>query len=178
MKLLSLILCLISLALMITASLIKGEKIGKTLVLVCAANVLMMAGYMIESGMGGAGASVIGVLISVINYFFESKGKPIPMWLNIIYTLAFVAVAAITGGITIPAVLVMIAGTACVLALAQKNGKGYRVWISVNSIVWIVYDIIMHTWGPLVKHSSLLVFTLAGMLIHDRKNKGEKNLCK
>lgn len=163
---------------MIIASLIKGEKIGKTLVLVCVANALVIASYTIEGGMSGAGASVIGALISVINYFFESKEKPVPMWLNIIYILAFVAVAAITGGITIPAVLVMIAGTACVLALAQKNGKGYRVWISLNSIVWIVYDIIMHTWGPLVQHSSLLLFTLAGMIIHDRKDKKEQNLCK
>ena len=83
MKILSLVLCLMSLALMIIASLIKGEKIGKTLVLVCVANALVIASYTIEGGMSGAGASVIGALISVINYFFESKEKPIPMWLNI-----------------------------------------------------------------------------------------------
>lgn len=160
---------------MIIASLIKGEKIGKTLVLVCVANALVIASYMIEGGMSGAAASVIGVLISVVNYFFESKDKPIPAWLNAIYILAFVVASAATGGITVPSLLVMIAGTACVFALAQKNGKGYRVWIMVNSLVWIVYDIIMHTWGPLVQHSSLLTFTLVGMIIHDRNSKKEQN---
>ena len=37
------------------------------------------------------------VFFSIINYFFESKGKPLPKWLIGIYMAAFVGVNLVVG---------------------------------------------------------------------------------
>ena len=41
----------------------------------------------------------------------------------------------------------------------------------VNMVLWCTYDVLSKSFGALSSHIPLLLFTVAGMIIHDRKNK-------
>ena len=133
------------------------------LLLVFLCNALIAASYFLTGAFNGAVSCSVGAAMSIINYFFEKKNKPIPMWLIAVYAVAFVAVHlfALLGALTL------------VVGLCQKSGRKYRFWSLVNTVLWITYDIITLSFGPLSTHAILLVTILAGMVMHDRKKKTE-----
>ena len=110
--------------------------------------------------------------MSIINYFFEKKNKPIPMWLIAVYAVAFVAVNLVVFT-QLADVLALLGALTLVVGLCQKSGRKYRFWSLMNTVLWITYDIITLSFGPLSTHAILLVTILAGMVMHDRKKKTE-----
>lgn len=175
MNILSYILSGVGLICMILASLIKGEKIKKILFLVFCGNFLTATSYLLGSGINGAASCYLGSVQTIINYFFDSKNKPIPYWLNIIYAVSMIAVNVIVaGGISPIGVLAIIASLTFLLCIGQKNGKMYRFWTIVNMLLWCTYDVLAGSYGPLCLHIVLLTITVIGMVIHDLKNKKEK----
>ncbi len=171
----SYILSILGLASVITASLIKGKNMKKILFFVFFGNVLVATSYLLgDSGINGAASCYIGGIQSIINYFFESKNKPLPKWLVGIYMAAFVgvnlAVSDLTTGWTVfLCAVAIIASLSFVMCIGQKSGAKYRFWTIVNSLLWILYDVLSKSYGALTTHILLLAFTVAGMIIHDRK---------
>ena len=168
------ILSVLSLASMVSASLIKGQNMKKILVLVFCGNTLAALSYLASGGgLNGAASCFIGSAQTVINYFFESKGKPLPKWLVIIYMLAFVSVnlaVGMSGDFDPLCILAIVASLTFVMCIGQKSGAKYRFWTIVNMLLWCTYDVLTKTWSNLVTHVCLLAFTVVGMIIHDRKS--------
>ena len=75
------------------------------------------------------------------------------------------------GGVSFLGILVIVASLTFIMCIGQKNGAKYRFWTIVNMSLWCVYDILSRSFGALVTHIPLLLFTVAGMIIHDRNNK-------
>lgn len=175
MEILSFILSIIGLACMITASLIKGKSMKKILFFVCCGNVLVATSYLVGgSGINGAASCYLGGAQAIINYFFESKNKPLPKWLVAIYALSFIAVNIAVGGFSASGILAIAACLVFIMCIGQKNGAKYRFWTILNNFLWIIYDLITKSYGALTSHVPLLIFTVTGMIIHDRK-KDDKN---
>lgn len=173
MKELSFCLSLLGLLSLIAASLIKGEKMKRILMLVFTGNVLVALSYLcVKDGANGAVSSFLGAAQAILNYFFESKNKPIPVWLIVIYALSFVLVnlAVLSSPVGILAILATLCFVGCV---SSKSGTKYRIWSAMNSSLWILYDILSKSYAPLVTHTILVLFTIAGMLINDYKKKKE-----
>lgn len=176
MEILSLVLQVLSLISMVTASLLKGKNMKKILVLVLLGNLLGALGYLAGGkGFNGAASCFLGTLITFINYFFEAKNKPIPKWLAAIYAVSFIgvnlAVAHFGDGISYLTAIAIVAALAFIMCIGQKNGAKYRFWTIVNMTLWCIYDGLSGTYSALANHIPLLLFTIAGMVIHDRKKK-------
>ena len=180
MKILVYALSLLGLISMITASLIKGNKMKMILFFVFFGNVLVATSYLLDGqGINGAAACYLGGVMSIVNYFFDAKEKPIPTWLIGIYVFAIVFVniwvagGITTAGINIPwiSLLVIVASLTFIMCIGQTNGAKYRFWTIVNMLLWCTYDIIAPAYPSLVTHVSLLNLTIAGMIIYDRKKK-------
>jgi len=165
------ILSFLGLAAFVTAAVIKGEEIKKNLFFVFSGSMFVGVSYLFTSaGINGLVSSFIGGLQAIINYFFNSNNKKIPKWLILAYVLMFLTLnlAVINSPIGLLAVF---ASLCFVGSISAKNGKGYRLWQIANSSLWISYDILSHSYGPLVTHSVLFGFTVVGMLINDYKIK-------
>lgn len=152
--------------------LLKGKNMKLILLLVCLTNVLIAISYFLTGAFNGAASCCVGAAQTIINYFFERKNKPIPPWLIAIYAAAFLIVnllvfTRIFDIIAIAAALVFIMG------ICQKNGKMYRIWTSVNATLWLMYDLLTRSFGPLSTHAIQLSIILFGIFIHDRKKKTE-----
>ena len=173
MKTLAFILSILGLVSMISASLVKGEKMKLILFFVFCGNALVATSYLLDgAGINGAASCYLGAVMSIINYFFDSKNVPVPKWLIGIYAIAIAGLNIwVAGGITPLGILVIVASLTFILCIGQTNGAKYRFWTIVNMVLWCSYDIIAPVYPSLVTHVSLLIFTVAGMIIHDRKNK-------
>ena len=73
---------------MIIASLIKGRNMKTILFFVFFGNVLAATSYLLgDGGINGAASCYIGGVQTLINYLFDSKNKPLPKWLVVVYAL-------------------------------------------------------------------------------------------
>ncbi len=167
----SYLLSTLGLAVLIVASFIKGETIKKTLYLVLAGNLLVATSYLFtDNGVNGAISSYIGSAQALINIFFAKRNKKIPVWLLVVYALSFIVAnfAVLSDAIGIVALMATLCFVGCV---SSKTGTGYRIWQTANNLLWILYDILSASYGPLVTHSVLCLFTLAGILWNDLRKK-------
>lgn len=144
----------------------------KILFFVFCGNVLVATSYLLDgSGFNGAASCYLGGIQAIINYFFDAKGKPLPKWLVAVYAIAFIAVNLAVGGLSTLGILAIVASLTFIMCIGQKNGAKYRFWTIVNMVLWCLYDVLSKSFGALTSHIPLLVFTVAGMIIHDRKKK-------
>lgn len=160
---------------MIIAALIKGKNMKLILFFVFFGNVFAATSYLLGgSGINGAASCYIGGVQTLINYFFDSKNKPVPKWLVAIYALSFIGINVYVGAISSMKIylvaLAIVASLTFVMCIGQKSGARYRFWTLFNFILWGTYDALSGAWEVLVTvHVPLFVFTVAGMILHDRK---------
>jgi hypothetical protein len=173
MEILATILNYFGLALCVASLLVKGEKMKWTLALVLVANASVGLSYLLGgAGLNGSAACFFGAIQAFINYFFDSKNKPIPKWLVAIYIVAIIALNIwVAGGVTWLGLLIIVASITFVMGIIQKNGKMFRVWSLSNSFLWCVYDLLVKEYDIFTTHLVLLIFAVVGMIIHDRKVK-------
>ena len=170
MPLLSFTLNLIGLGAIVLASLIKGEKMKRILVLLFIGNALVGISYLFsDNGINGGASCLLATVQVVINYAFQSKGKPIPKWLVALYAAGFIAINLWLGGLNIATLVAVLACMTFVASILQSNGKGYRICSLANAITWGAYDIITHSYNGLITHCTLLVITVIGIVVHDIK---------
>ena len=56
-----------------------------------------------------------------------------------------------------------------VIGIVQPNGAKYRFWTAINLVLWVIFDLLALSYGTLVSHIILLLSTLLGIFLHDRK---------
>ncbi len=170
MLILSYVLSLAGLGAMITASLTKGKNMKTILLFVFLGNIFVATSYLMTDGINGAVSCYIGGAQTLINYFYDRKKKPLPVWLIGIYAVAFIVLNLITGFSWL-CVLAIIASLTFILCIGQKVGSKYRFWTLVNMCLWCLYDVLSGSFGVLFTHGTQLVFAVIGMIIHDRNSK-------
>lgn len=172
MQIISSILFALSFAAAIAASLLKGRKMGMILTLIFCNNFLGAMGYLVGgSGFEGAIVCLIGCAVAVINFLLDSQNKPIPKWLIAIYGGAFVSVNLYLSGLSPQSIILILATLAYVASLVQRSGAKFRVWLLLNVLMWCVYDLVTVSYSAILSHAGQLLFTVCGMLFHDRKKK-------
>ena len=173
MQFLSYVLSLMGLVSMVLASLVKGQNMKKILMFVFMGNMLVATSYLLAgNGINGAASCYLGALQSIINYFYDAKIKPLPLWLITVYAVAFVILNLAVGGISPLGILAIVASLTFIMCIGQKNGKKYRFWTLVNMGLWCTYDSCSGSFGALITHGIQIVFAIAGMIIHDREIRG------
>lgn len=163
------ILSTLGLGAFVVAAVLKGEEIKKNLFFVFTGSILVGTSYLfMPAGINGAVSSYTGAVQTIINFFFNSRNKKLPIWLIAVYVLMFLCLnlAVINSHVGI---LALFASLCFVGSISAKNGRGYRIWQVVNGVLWVCYDFLSHSYGPLITHCVLLGFTLFGILVNDFK---------
>jgi len=151
-----------------TSSLLKGKNMKLILILAFATNALLATSYVLTGAYNGAVTCFVAAAQTIVNYLFQRKGRPIPVWLIAVYALSFTVVNLFTFH-RIADILALLAALTFIGEICQKNGKRFRLWKLANTSLWIAYDLIARSFGPLSTHVILLVTILVGMVLHDRK---------
>ena len=170
MEILAVLLSTLATVFICITPLIKGKNMKMILLLLFLTNVFLAVSYALTGAYNGAASCGVGAVLTVINFFFERKNKPLPRWLIALYALAFTGVnLAVFSHIT--DILAILAALAFIMEICQKNGKAYRVWMFTNTGLWIAYDLINRSYGPLTTHAILLASIILGIVMHDKKKK-------
>jgi len=170
MKALAFILSILGTVCICIPPLLKGKNMKTILLLVFSANVLIATSYLLTGAYNGAASCFVGGAQAIINYFFDKKGKALPLWLIVLYALAFIVVNLFTFGV-LTDLVAMIASLTFIMCIGQKTGKKYRVWTFINTALWLTYDLLKFAWGPMVTHGIQLSTVISGVIIHDIKKK-------
>ena len=153
-----------------TSSLIKGKNMKLILLFVFLANALVATSYLLTHDYNGAGSCFVGAAQSIVSYFFDRKNKKIPLWLVGIYALSFIAVNMLVFAELLD-LIAMLASLCFVLSIVQKNGRNYRLTTLICTLLWLTYDIVKLSTGPMITHGIQLVTVISGIVIHDIKKK-------
>ena len=135
-----------------------------------AGNMLVGISYILVSGKSGALVCLTACVQVLINYYFSSRDKKIPLWVIITHAVVFLIVNLLTFSAWYD-VFTLIAAMLFVLGVAQSSAKYYRLIYGTNSMVWITYDILAKAHGNLVTHIVFFVVTGLAIIIRDMKNK-------
>ena len=171
MQILSHVLSILSLLSLLAASVTKGERMRRILFLIFLGNVLLAASYFAGGeGINAAASCCLGAVQSIVNYTFTSRGKRVPAWLLALYMVAFVILNLwVSGGISLPVVLVLIGCFTFIMCIAQSSGLWYRIWSISNALVYLVYDLVTASYGAVITHVVLLLFAVGALLFLDLK---------
>lgn len=148
--------------------LIKGKNMKLILLLVFFANAFVALSYFFTNAFNGAATCCLGAIQTVVNYFFEKKEKNIPKWLIVVYALSFAAVNIVVFS-HVTDIVPLLAAFIFVIGISVKSGKKYRLWSLINTLLWILYDCLTLSFGPLITHAIQLFTIIFGMFVHDRK---------
>ena len=151
-------------------SFIKGKDMKVILLLVFSANVFVASSYLLTGAYNGAVSCFIGAAQTIINYFYDRKNKPLPIWLIVLYSAAFIAVNMLVFA-KLADLVALLASLSFILCIGQKNGAKYRLCTALNSSLWLTYDLISGSYGPMVTHGILFGSVIFGILVHDLKKK-------
>lgn len=173
MPIISTVLSVAAVVLSILASLTKGkENIVRILIFMFLSNFSIAMSYVVQGteGINGSITCFLGAVCCIINFFFTSNEKSVPLWLSAIYAVCFTVANFITG-ISVASVIAVVASLCFVMSIIQKNGAMFRIWSLSNLILWCIFDITQGLYSQLISHSILLIFYIMGMIINDRKSK-------
>jgi hypothetical protein len=105
--------------------------------------------------MGLWGLAALNLLFIIRNISFNIKklepyyNSLLWVWLTILY-VAYVVITLFDGGFNLLTSIPLFAILFNTLALAQKQLIGLKLFLTLNSLTWVVFDIIGGLWGNLI----------------------------
>ena len=166
MDILAFVLSTLGMAFICGSSLIKGKDMRLVLLFVFLSNALVATSYLLTGAYTGAASCILGALQAIINYFFDRRNKELPKWLIGVYAGSFL-IANLLVFRQAADLISLTASLTFVFCIGQKNGTKYRRWTFVNAFLWLIYDVVTLSFGPMLTHGILLASAVSGILMHD-----------
>lgn len=135
-------------------------------------NLLVALQFALLGGLSGAWVCIVGAVQTVVMYFVDRKPDAKKLWLCLL--ILFCAMYIVGTCIVYQGwgdILTCVCALFYVLAILQKDSKGFRRYILVNASVWIVYDIYTLAFSGMLTHGLALVSILVAMVRLDFKKK-------
>lgn len=166
MEILAYILGVFTTAFAVASMQFKNMKLVLLFQLIC--NSTLTAQYVIEGRVSVSGVVVLAVIQTIVRFFFDSKGKPFPVWLTGVFIAGFTAVSVIM--MTSPFDLITcVAVWFYAICIVQKRSSVARICSLINTVLWLIYDILCAP-SAIFTHAVILVFVIAGIIRLDRED--------
>lgn len=133
-----------------------------------AANLLVSINYAMLGGISGAGVCMLAIAQTVWIYFYTKKDRTFPIPATIICILGYTAISIFSYGGWI-SIISWLAAIAYALSVVQTQSSKYRIYMLINSALWVAYDIFTGAYTTIITHGFLIVSILAAMIRMDRK---------
>ena len=133
-------------------------------------NLFTVINYWLLGEMSGAWVCLIAIVHTVWIYNYNRGGKRFPKRLNYVFIALYSAAVALTFG-GLYDVLAWIAAMAFAVAVVQVETSRYRLIIVVNSLAWIIYDLLTRSYTMAISHSLIFISAIIGIYRLDIKKK-------
>ena len=130
-------------------------------------NLLIATNYILLGGVSGAAVCILASGQTAWIYFYNKKQKSFPVPINICFMIGYIIVSGMSfAGFS--SVLSCAAALLYALSMTQKNAKMCRMFMLVNSVIWIVYDCYTGAYTAFLTHGFLIASILFAMIRLDR----------
>lgn len=136
--------------------------------LVC--NFLGAISYIMLGGFSGCGIYIAACVQTVLYYVFNLKNiKP-----HALFTVFFMAVFLMCSIATYQGfedVISAVAALTCAMALSRTKPSGYRFFMLLNGLLWLIYDLCMGAYGMMFSHIVTMCSAAVGIIRLDLKRR-------
>lgn len=129
----------------------------------CLSNFLIVVQYALLGGLSGAAVCIVATVQTLTLYIYRKKEKPFPTVLTGVFLFAYL-LSSIVIFRTANDILSCAAAILFGISVAQTQSAKYRVFILVNSILWIIYDINTAAYTMIITHGIAVVSVIVGMM--------------
>lgn len=145
-----------------------------------AMNLLFAANYLLLDGISGALVCAFAALHAVVVYVYNNKEKKMPVLITALFILIYSAVALVPLALNIASsdvtllyviksVLPLISSLLFTFAIGQRKTIGYRLIKSTNTVMWLIFDLCVSSYGSLISRFLNLASHGIAILRHDVK---------
>lgn len=150
------------------------NKMSSILISLIICNGIGALSYIAVGGLSGCGIYIVALVQVIAYYILRKKFEKVPMWIAWCFIGAFLicSVATYKGPID------LISGAAsltCALALIQEKPSNYRIFMLMNGILWLLYDVNVGAYTMIISHIATALSAGVGIVRLDIKKKGEKS---
>lgn len=118
---------------------------------------------LLDGGESGFVVTMIGVVQAIVMYIYDKKKKAPHVIVTIGFIVAFVSFSLYGNADKLINYLPAAAAVCFVLAITQRKPKMYRIFIFINAVLWLVYDVCILS-GNFIVHLSGAIAGLIGMI--------------
>ncbi len=136
-------------------------------------NLLLAMTYWFAGGSSGAWICYAAVVQTIIAYCYARKEKEVPRWQTFAFLALYIVIAALTYTRKVD-LIPAVASLTYALAVVQTKPFGCRIFHSVNSALWIVYDIVVGAYTMVLTHGVILISLLIAIVRYDIIKQPEK----
>ena len=173
------ILSILAFASSVGSTMVKGntkKQLGFMLALSFFSNFFAAMGYLFNSaGINGFASACLGCVLTIINYIFRFKNMEIPKTVLGSYYIGFFVINIINKNTLFLTIIAILATFSYVINLAQKDGKGFRVWKLINNFLWLIYDGTSKSYNQVLLRCMIIIFTLMSSWYFDIKKEKTEN---
>ena len=150
------------------------KKILNIFIFAIISNVLASTSNLLIGGYAGMAICAVAVVQTAVSMIFELKHRKVPLPVTIFFLACYIGVSVLTYKTPLD-ILPCAAALMYALAMAQKKTLYLRLFMILNSVAWIVYELTLPTknWAMAITFSIQLVATVIGLIRFDIKKKTE-----
>lgn len=173
MELLSQVCGIISLITVVGSMMFKNIKLVLAINLIC--NISGAIPYLVNGQISACGLYFVASAQAIVFLWYRFFKKEPPKYFTGVFAAMFLLVSVL-GYQTPLDIIAMLAAVTCALALAQKSSTMYRVFMVINGVLWLVFDILTKTYNMLPAHIITAAAAIFGILKVDLGLFGKKNV--
>ena len=150
------------------------KKILNIFIFAIISNVLASTSNLLIGGYACMAICAVAVVQTAVSMIFELKHRKVPLPVTIFFLACYIGVSVLTYKTPLD-ILPCAAALMYALAMAQKKTLYLRLFMILNSVAWIVYELTLPTknWAMAITFSIQLVATVIGLIRFDIKKKKE-----
>lgn len=150
------------------------KKILNIFIFAIISNVLASTSNLLIGGYAGMAICAVAVVQTAVSMIFELKHRKVPLPVTIFFLACYIGVSVLTYKTPLD-ILPCAAALMYALAMAQKKTLYLRLFMILNSVAWIVYELTLPTknWAMAITFSIQLVATVIGLIRFDIEKKKE-----
>ncbi len=135
-------------------------------------NLLVALSYILLGGFSGSYICLMACVQVIVSFVYAKKKKEVPKLLTGIFMLCYILISVFTYQSPMD-ILPGVCALGFALSVAQSKPAGYRFFMTLSTLLWVVYDIWVGAWGMLITHGFLLISLAIAIVKQDLRKQNQ-----
>ena len=151
------------------------KKMAYLVIWQCLSNVFVVSQFLLRGEYSAMGICTIGAIETLVVFVYNVKNKKFPIFFTVIFTLCSFGVIlglAVKRGYYEPVsdTLPLLAAILFNVAMVMPRSSVARILMTMNSIIWLILNIIKFDRSLVITYSVLITLTVIGIIRLDRED--------